>query len=368
MFLCTFTIACSFLCSQDFSIKSIYEIMQDNPEVEYIKIEDSKTISIPPFPLASNFNPSQKARITFPEKFIVTIPNGKVFKSGFVIYQDQIISTFFRSSNNSYIKTILEKTNLQEPHRTLPGTIAVIEAINSNCYYHWLFDVFSRLIMLKNNNISYDWLYVSSHRPFMKELLQLAGVDASKIITPTQKVIQADKIIIPCQPRSIQNHKNHYPYKCWQYDKTIAGLRKLVLPLIATIPDQFSKRIFISRKDANRRNILNEDELFDFLKTLGFERYALANMSIIEQAALFNRAEAVIGAQGSSLTNILYCNPKTIVIELYQTINHSDMFYLSQQMNLSHFCIKTMEFNGNLKENSYIPLSPIKKLLTKILE
>jgi capsular polysaccharide biosynthesis protein len=43
----------------------------------------------------------------------------------------------------------------------------------------------------------------------------------------------------------------------------------------------------------------------------------LESMSVIEQAALFSQAEIIIAPHGSGLTNLIFCQPNTKVIELF---------------------------------------------------
>lgn len=80
---------------------------------------------------------------------------------------------------------------------------------------------------------------------------------------------------------------------------------------------EFKKRIFISRKDAiPRRQIVNEDELFSELKSVGFEVYELSSLSLDDQVALFKNAEIIVSPHGAGLANLLFCTEKPYVIEL----------------------------------------------------
>lgn len=77
------------------------------------------------------------------------------------------------------------------------------------------------------------------------------------------------------------------------------------------------KRIFISRRSAAIRRLTNEEELMAVLKPLGFERHELENMSIRDQAHLFAGAGIVVAQHGASLTNLLYGQPGTRVVEIF---------------------------------------------------
>ncbi len=62
---------------------------------------------------------------------------------------------------------------------------------------------------------------------------------------------------------------------------------------------------------------MNEDEILNLLKSYGFTVIVLESMSVLEQAALFSQAKIIISPHGSGLTNLVFCQPGTKVIELF---------------------------------------------------
>jgi hypothetical protein len=67
--------------------------------------------------------------------------------------------------------------------------------------------------------------------------------------------------------------------------------------------------LFLTRKDAPRRRLVNEDELFEEVRRTypGVERVSMAGRSLQEQIELFAEARFVIGAIGQAFTNLLFC-------------------------------------------------------------
>ena len=53
------------------------------------------------------------------------------------------------------------------------------------------------------------------------------------------------------------------------------------------------------------------------LTEFGFQSVALESLSIQQQAALLSQAQIVISAHGSGLTNLVFCNSGTQVIEIF---------------------------------------------------
>lgn len=76
------------------------------------------------------------------------------------------------------------------------------------------------------------------------------------------------------------------------------------------------RRLYISRKDAKMRRVLNELELVTWLKTRGFEVLQLEGLTPDEQATAFRDAEIVVGLHGAGLTNVLFCETGSTLIEL----------------------------------------------------
>jgi capsular polysaccharide biosynthesis protein len=76
------------------------------------------------------------------------------------------------------------------------------------------------------------------------------------------------------------------------------------------------RRLFITRRTAGNRRLVNEAEIFDLCGARGFQFVDPEKLSLREQAVLFSEAAAVIGAKGAAMTNCLFCAPGTKVMLL----------------------------------------------------
>jgi len=76
------------------------------------------------------------------------------------------------------------------------------------------------------------------------------------------------------------------------------------------------RRIYISRASARKRCVVNERELMDALGALGIESIESESLSLAEQARLFSEAELIVAAHGAGLTNVMFAEPGTRVIEV----------------------------------------------------
>ena len=98
------------------------------------------------------------------------------------------------------------------------------------------------------------------------------------------------------------------------------------------------KRIYISRKGATKRRVLNEDEVETTLKEFGFTTVLFETMGGIEQMAVARNAESIVSAHGAALVNTVFCKPSTRVVE-FCTAKQSSfrMFsHIAECVGLSH--------------------------------
>lgn len=81
-------------------------------------------------------------------------------------------------------------------------------------------------------------------------------------------------------------------------------------------PADFPDRVYVSRNDADRRRVADEERVFAALSDLGFSRVVLSELSVPEQAALFAGADVIVAPHGAGLTNLTYADDP-VVVELF---------------------------------------------------
>ncbi|WP_218081023.1 glycosyltransferase family 61 protein [Anthocerotibacter panamensis] len=207
----------------------------------------------------------------------------------------------------------------------------VTESIQNN-YYHWMIDFVTRLWFLEKAGVDRrDSWYIINHRnlPFQLQTFQAAGISTDRIINPNRYThIEGETLIAPAQASSFygQSHSK----EALAYVRTLfLKDQSKVLPF---------RRLFISRDKSSRR-IVNEVELFNKLQTFGFEKFFLEDFTVQEQAALFQSAEMVVSFHGAGLTNIIFCDPGTVVLEIMSPdYIHAYFWILCEELKLRYFC------------------------------
>ena len=78
--------------------------------------------------------------------------------------------------------------------------------------------------------------------------------------------------------------------------------------------------LFIARRNGMVRSIENQDAMLAYCQAHihGFKAIYLEDMSFYEQIKVFRTARGVIAPHGGGLTNILFCKPGTVVVELHK--------------------------------------------------
>ena len=187
-------------------------------------------------------------------------------------------------------------------------------------YYHWLLEILPKLSLLERFD-QLEHIPLILHKElnaFQKESLQLAGVFPQKMVCLEQGYYQVDKLYFPSYLSGINNISPH----------TISWLRTRFLNKDFSRESPPESYLYITRSDASIRRVINEDEIIEFLKNIGFEIISLAKMPFVEQIKIFSRAKVVIAPHGAGLTNIVFAPPNTTIIEMFpETKNQVDGSY-----------------------------------------
>ena len=73
------------------------------------------------------------------------------------------------------------------------------------------------------------------------------------------------------------------------------------------------RKIFISRKNTQTVRLKNEEEVRDLFAQHGFEIVYTEEMSFRQQVECFGQAKCVVAATGAALTNMVFCQPETLI-------------------------------------------------------
>lgn len=267
---------------------------------------------------------------------VARVPHGRIFGEGAVISpDDRLIGNLSRQmvrENDQRRHSIFKRLRLG-PCKRLKGSVAVLAVQAGDVYWHWMFDLLPRIHLLLRSGITFDEIdYFAINRilhPFQRETLERAGIPGGRIIECDKEThLEADTVIASSITRTLP--------AAWGF----SYVRELILGKALTAPVAGTRRIYVTRADARQRRVSNEDEVFSFLRGLGFESVQLAGRTMADQARLFADAAAVVAPHGSGLTNLMFCSPGTRVVEFFSPVYVNPCYWaISNAAGLTYYCL-----------------------------
>ena len=263
--------------------------------------------------------------------FVVQIPEGHVVgEHGVVVTPDsQILSdvsfpmgeaqTYFNSNATPYVAKVRDMPfrfadefvrDARLPARRLSGTAALLSSHAGRGYFHWMYDVIPRLGLLEA--AGYDLAdidhFVIPMRTagFHFETLDALGIPESRLVSSfNNRHVQADRLLAPSLTRP-----------AWAVPTWVVEYLRKSFPPKRPQGDGFPTRIYVIRKATDHGIVAGESQLTTRLRERGFEPLAMEDFTLHEKAWLLGQAEAVLGPSGAGLSNIVFCQPGTKVIEI----------------------------------------------------
>ena len=292
--------------------------------VEYRELNPSYTSVLALEPeFIEKCSPSLKpvVSVKFPADYFAVIRNGRVYSSNenniaIISSNNQLIdqASFQWDGDKILPGKQNEVFNVKGfvPPRKYQGNVFSLLSTGAakHFYYHWVFELLPKLFLLQRSGYmdKVDYFLIPYYEfRYQREYLDYFRIPKEKLINEEyHRHIQAENLMICSYIRNEMHHPK------WACDFLYSSFR---------LPDRPRKRdnmIYIGRGDAARnRKVINEPELVAVLEGYGFQTCFLTQLSVSEQADLFNSARIVVGAHGAGLSNLVYCETGTKVLEIF---------------------------------------------------
>lgn len=207
-----------------------------------------------------------------------------------------------------YIANLKVKNFVHEIHYKTdkPKIIELGDAMDTNPY-HFFFYMIARFYYFDHgDNLVYYYYAEKEHTYFTRMALESLP---KRFIRETTKRDTHEYIEMPgCE------WYGDFIKEDWIY----AYVRDLYKDIWISTKQEKGKFSYISRNKVARkvRMILNEDELYEPLKNLGFSIYYMEDLTFDQQIKLFRSSEVIVGTHGAALSYLIFCEPGTRVHEL----------------------------------------------------
>jgi hypothetical protein len=314
-----------------YQIKQILHIFVPLKKIELVSLFKEKNVTITSvFPSEKFYLPKyndvfgneydycKDYEIEIPEIFTFEIKKGIVITGSEEIYTSE--GNVFKEITT--LKENFQKnkfsSKLKNKNKYIKGSVCYLETktdLNNN-YSHFILETLPRLYIISKSGIVPDYYIIPGNKEFHKEFYELIGIDPNKIlILEPNLVVQAENLIIT----TLLNNWEYTTYRDFKIPKRNwlnSWLKEYYQSYYNKIEPKFNKHIYISRKIASNRHIVNEDELIEIINKHNFEVIYLENYSVIEKAQLFKSATCIVSIHGAGLANTIFCNPNCTILEI----------------------------------------------------
>jgi len=197
---------------------------------------------------------------------------------------------------------------------------AVLCTNSTRGIYHWYAERLPSLGWRLAPGAPTPPILIGSHAAaFQDETFRLLGVPSEQVIR-IDDIFHCRRALVAEMPLASVSQWSRFSFI---YDRLVA----------AAAAEQHGvespKRIYISRRDTNRRRLLNEGEIEDGLSRRGVTPLLFSKMSLAAQIMAVRNADFVVGAHGAGLTHLLVHQTGLQVLEVHPVQTGSHFLRLS---------------------------------------
>ncbi len=229
---------------------------------------------------------------------------------------------FFEKIKYDSILTNRFKLNLEKNNKRIPTIKNAFILGSTGNYYHDLIDCYSRIFSFQKNLLF--------HKKIDKIII--GNEKTKKILKEILKTLNINIPVISLKKKEVYQFKNSTITANRRFDRTI-NFYKQFFNFKKNIP---KKLLFISRRDTKTRQIQNELDLIYLLKNYNFNIETLDGKTFEEQQNLFNESKVIITMHGAGLTNLLFSEKNSVVIEITLDFLDKNRDWFSKRNSKEH--------------------------------
>ena len=229
-------------------------------------------------------------------------------------------------------------------------------------YFHWMTEALPRILYLKK--LGNDFIPVvpnDGDSPYIQKTLLPFGFDLLGWIKPGEYLFARKALLV----------RHTAPTGNCNED-LMRELRALFRRyFVGTKTARPGDRIYISRLRSNRRRVINEGEVSTLLREFGFVTLYFEDYSFEKQVQLMSNATMLISIHGAGLTNMLFMDAQTSVLEFRPKGDHTNLCYyaLASALDLNYYYqFGEREHNTNsINDDLFIDLAKLKENVERML-
>lgn len=231
---------------------------------------------------------------------------------------------------------------MEAPEQWIPGHVVVVQdRFDCGNFAHFLFDYVTRIGHFAEAGLEEmrKCYFILNGIPGRFQALLLEALSATYNIPP-------DRFVFPQGERNLRADGHIYWFSDatqmyvhpaqMAHPRSIEIIRKVSAHLDVA-PASGTDSLYISRRDADRRRVANEGDLWPLLEQRGFQLVTLAEHSIETQIALVRGAKRIIAPHGMGMTHVSLHLGSPAVLELFNVECGGDAFaYMARGMGFDY--------------------------------
>jgi capsular polysaccharide biosynthesis protein len=199
-------------------------------------------------------------------------------------------------------------------------------------YYHWICDVLVRLQRaMPRLEAEARVILPPGLTAWQKRSLELVGLPPDRCLQYSGKRPWKVERLVYASPVAMTGDHEVTSLK---------SLRDTIRKKLGCEPTRPGwRKLYLSRKNAPSRNLVNERELLPLLKDRGFEVVDCGALSFEQQVRLFSEAQCVAGPHGAAFTNVLWSPARLKVLEIFEPGSVRRCYWsMSKVLGHQYFC------------------------------
>jgi capsular polysaccharide biosynthesis protein len=208
-------------------------------------------------------------------------------------------------------------------------------------YCHWITRNMVKLGLLEGTSYETLPLLINADlRRHQREFLELLAIPDERLIKLERPALVRVRDLVV--PTNVTNHGKMGIGTEW--------LRRHLAHCMDPSPPR--ERLFVSRRDAKVRRLVNETEVEAALAPLGFSTIVPGEMTVREQIRRFSRAQIIVGAHGAAFGNLVFAPPGTRIIEINSTFKSHipDFIFLARICGLAFTSVISDDYDFSRHE------------------
>lgn len=186
-------------------------------------------------------------------------------------------------------------------------------------YYHWLLESVPKLLEAQRTIPNFTLLLPASYTDaFYTDTLRLLQLTAVERLQP-QTMYRVPELALPLLPEAQGNYSAQTMREVKAVFLTAAGVEAPAPPT----------RLYISRRKAPRRKVLNEAEVEQLLGSYGFQCVCFEDFAFEDQVRLCASANVLVSMHGAGLANMIFMPERSTVVE-FRKFDEGQNYFFTQ--------------------------------------